>query len=227
MSLSAELSLEGIIDPWDLGIVYSPTDELNYILVTDKEGKCIWEYKTGRRWLSNICAPYTISVSNERVIVLRKLKSSSKLEIYDQQAMLTKSILLPEYIENPKHAVKTSSGNYLVSHRCKVSEIDNSRTWSITEVDPDGLVVNQYKPIHWPNELNMPCHLAVTSDDDVFVADCENNRVVLLDSKLQWNRDLLTKEKHGIQRPWRLFYDDEKKQLTVGQLGRKATVFFL
>lgn len=225
MPLRAELSLQGIIDPWDLGIIYDPTG--SDILVTDKKKKCIWKVDKRESWLSRTDSPYTLSVSNERVILLRKLKSSSMLEIYDKQARLTESIVLPEYIENPKHSVVTSSGNYVVSHRCKVSETDDSRTWSISEVSPDGFAVNRYKPIDWSQELNVPCHLAVTSDDEVIIADCENNRIVLLDSKLQWKRVLLTKEKHGVERPWRLFYDDEKKQLTVGQLRKKATVFFL
>ena len=93
--------------------------------------------------------------------------------------------------------------------------------WGISELTRDGqMVIRRFIPSNETQQLNDPHYLSLDSDDQVFVADNENDRVILLDSDLKWNRILCpTKEETEetkIRRPWRLCYDEEKKQLIVG-----------
>ena len=81
--------------------------------------------------------------------------------------------------------------------------------WVISELTRDGqMVIRRFIPSNETQKLNDPRYLSLDSDDRVFVADTGNDRVILLDSDLKWNRILCpTKEEEEetkIRMPWRL-----------------------
>jgi len=71
--------------------------------------------------------------------------------------------------------------------------------------------------------LNYPAHMALHPRGDdtlIYVADCNNHRVLVLDSsKLQLRGVLLTREEDGIVSPYRLSYDADTNRLLVGGEG--------
>jgi len=95
--------------------------------------------------------------------------------------------------------------------------------WGICELTRDGqMVICRFNPSNETQELNEPQHISLGSDDRVFLADFGSGRVILLDCDLKWNRILCPteeKEETRIQHPFRLCYDEGKKQLIVGGEG--------
>ena len=68
-----------------------------------------------------------------------------------------------------------------------------------------------------PGELSWPAHVSLAAGDGrVVAADCDNDRVLLLDSRLRLERVALTKADHDIQTPRRMCYVDDAGLLLVG-----------
>jgi len=232
---------------WDM----VSSEKENCLYVTDYDKKCIWkitretddQHKISK-WLTTDYDPWTLSVfSDDQLLVVDAL--SSILMIYGSDAELIRSIQLPGYIIDPCHAVETSNGNLFILHTslCMDEVIDmgnfisgveqKHRQWKarfdVSELTRDGqLVIRRFIPSNEIQQLKHPCYLLIDSDDRVFVADRYNDRVIILDSDLKWNRILCpTKEKAEtrILSPWRLCYDEKKKQSIV--VGNGVDVYTL
>src|SRR6218665_3850027 len=199
------------------------------------------------KWLITGYNPRTLSVSSDGQLMMVNNLSSS-LMIYGSDAELIRSIQLPIEIKNPQHAVETSIGNIIIIHTEKdevVGEADvrltkedkdhldrkvgkrvssvrqGTKKLIVSELTRDGqIVIRRLIPSTETHEVNDPAYLSIDSDDRVFVSDYSNNRVILLDSDLQWNRILCpTSEENEDTRillPNSLCYDEEMKQLIVG-----------
>ena len=63
----------------------------------------------------------------------------------------------------------------------------------------------------------MPYYLSIDEDGNIFIADYNNDRVVLLHSRWTDVQILLNRDQHSIQSPLELCYIREKQQLIVGQ----------
>jgi len=199
------------------------------------------------KWLITDYEPRTLSVSSGGQLLMIN-SSSHRLMIYGSDAELIRSVQLPIEIKNPQHAVETSIGNIIIIHYEK-KEVVGEADVRLTKEDKDHLnrkegkrvssirqmikklivskltrdgqiVIRRLIPSTESHEVNDPAYLSIDSDDRVFVADYSNNRVILLDSDLQWNRILCpTSEENEDTRillPNSLCYDEEMKQLIVG-----------
>jgi len=80
----------------------------------------------------------------------------------------------------------------------------------VSEVDVNGQVLYTF------TDVREPRHLSTDSEDHVFVADCDNHRILLLSSQLRLNRIILdTNSKVKLQLPWRLSYNELTSQLHI------------
>ena len=65
-------------------------------------------------------------------------------------------------------------------------------------------------------DVNIPTHLSVDSEGRVLVADCDNHRILLLNSELQLQRVLIdTDSQVKLREPLRLCYDELRSQQYV------------
>ena len=64
-------------------------------------------------------------------------------------------------------------------------------------------------------QMNCPVYLSVDGNGFVMVADRYNSRVLLLDSDLEFKREILSKEKHGLRNPGRILLDESNGRLFV------------
>jgi len=72
----------------------------------------------------------------------------------------------------------------------------------VSEVGVTGQVLSTFTDVEWP------CHLSTDSEDHVLVTDWGNHRILLLNSKLQLERDLIdTYSEVQLQLPTRLHYN--------------------
>jgi len=64
--------------------------------------------------------------------------------------------------------------------------------------------------------MNAPCCLAVDRRDNVFVADWNNNRVLILNRTMSHIGDV-TLGKEGVSSPWRVWVDEVSGRLFIGE----------
>ena len=242
-SLHMEIEINQITSPFDIG-----SCEKEYCLyICDSVGKFVWKITRDAdhqhkvtKWLTTYYEPRTLSVSCDGQLLMIN-DSSPSLMTYGSDAELIRSVPLPIEIKNPQHAVKTSIGNIIIIHsgdedkaqKKEENEDDDERTiggrrvvkkFVLSELTSDGqMVIRRFIPSDETQKLYEPCYLSLDSDDRVFLADRGNDRVILLDFNLKWNRILCTTRegKDNIWLPYRLCYDEEMKLLIV--IGETAT----
>src|SRR6218665_1387976 len=214
------------------------SEKENCLYIFEGWNQCIWKIKKGindqftiAKWLTTDYKPMALSVSCDGQLLVVKVPSST-LMVYGSEAELITSIQLQNDIVNPRHAVETSIGNFIILHQCVQEDrrMMGSRgntlglRWVVSEVTRDGqMVIRRFSPSNDSQELNAAEYILLDSDDRVFVADTRNDRVVLLNSNLKWNRILCQsrvfeekQEEHRIPRPWKLCYDEDNKEVFVG-----------
>lgn len=175
-------------------------------------------------WLHDISSlQFTLSVtSNDQVLLVTGGTQLPSLELYTLNAKLARSIRLPDHISSPVHAVVTSTGNFIVIYGWW-----NSKRWGICKLNSEGQTVRQFRATDDSQQLSCPWHLAINEDDRVFVADYENNRVILLDSDLCWVKILLRQDNDGLTEPWRLLLCSNNRKLLVVAHFHKVDVYAL
>lgn len=207
--LQSEINIAEIEDPYD--ILSSEKEQCLYI--SDYGYKCVWKMMTTDhrviKWLEGIEDVSTLSISNDGLVLISRCIEPCSLETYSPDASLVHRIILPDNYINLMRAVMTSKGTFVIAHQMW-TESDDSCRWEISEVNQDGQIINRY-----PNELNEPYYLSLDSDDRVFVADYQTDRVIMLDSNLKWRRILLNREEDGISFPHSLFYDRIKNEILI------------
>jgi len=237
--LLKRINIKEIRDPDDI----RSSEKENVLYVSDLDRKFIWKIVRETddkhqiiKWLTLDYYPTTFSMSGDGHVLVYN-STLSILRIYGSNAELLRSTELTRDIQNPYYAAGTSFGNFIVLHWWmdeKTAESEGNREWLIvmSEVSRDGqTVVRRFIPSNEKQKLNRPEYILLDSDDRVFVADTENNRVILLDSDLRWNRIICpTNEEKEVRRPipspCRLCYDEEMKQLIIlGSFENGANVY--
>jgi len=80
----------------------------------------------------------------------------------------------------------------------------------VSEVDVTG------RPLRTFTDVKLPHHLSLDSEGRVLVADCDNHRILLLNSELQLQRVLIdTNSQIKLWWPTRLCYDERTSRLYV------------
>ena len=116
-------------------------------------------------------------------------------------------------VMSPWHAVQLSTDYYVVSEWKSPGEV--------IVVGIDGRDVGRYCPLPSSDvrEMSHPAGLAVTRNDDILVADQDNNRILLVNRSLSSARKLVLPVDDGIQRPLGLCLDESRGRLCVAEWG--------
>lgn len=212
-----------ILEPWDI----VSSELLKCLYVTDQGSQCIWKItpEDSRQtvWLSHVENLSTISVSsNGHVLLIKDTRESTQLEHYDSDAKLFRVYPLQNEIKCPIHAIQKPGGEFIVAHRWR----DVGGPWAISQLDQDGKMINQFKH-GMETELNFPCYFSVDPRTfQLFVADMENNQVIMLNSNtLRYCKVLLTEENDEICHPWRICFNIKEGQLIVCQLNGFVNIY--
>ena len=244
--LIANIDIGLVKDPVDIG----SSDDENFFFVIDSKEKCVWkvERQTGDyhkflqlpfihffRW------PSTLSVSCDGKQLL--MLTHYSLVVYGalrSEEAAQEELKLPSDIIDPRQAVETSSGHFIVLHVLEKdvdvpagsTEEEKQLIFVVSKVikdeDKKTKVVLRFIPQNKTQELNRPCYLALDSDDQVFVADEYNNRIILLDSDLSWVRIICPiDDGPRIVALNKLCYDKVERQLIVvtGAYGREVSIY--
>jgi len=159
---------------------------------------------------SDKISPYALSVTSSRLLVTSL--SANQLTQFDAVGDELRRVDLPDDTK-PSHAVESPVGTFIVSHR----DTQLNR-WQVSEVDNGGQVLRQFSGSRLL-PLGLTQHIAVDSQGNIFVADFDNSRVLLLDSQLALRRVIIDEHQLKDKSPWRLCYMERTGQLLVGLRG--------
>jgi len=153
--------------------------------------------------------PAGLSVNKAHNVVVA-CYDAIKLQEYTTHGSLVREICLQDDTD-PWHAVQLSSGDYVVS-QCMSSGM-------VSVVGVNGQVRRSYGQSQTSDvgQMKTPLGLAVTKNDDILVADCDNNRILSMNSSLSSVQEFTLPVDDGIQQPWGLCLDESRGRLFVGE----------
>jgi len=161
--------------------------------------------------------PQGLSVNIAQNLVVA-CSDANKLQEYTTHGSLVREICLQAGVTRPWHAVQLFTGDYVVS-KCTSPGV-------VSVVGVDGQVVHSYGQSQTSDvgQMKYPSNLAVTKNDDILVADEDNNRIVSINRSTGCVQELALKVDGGIQKPCDLCLDESRGRLFVGEYGGEHRV---
>ena len=195
------------------------------LYVSNNSSKCIHRFDLSS---SEVCewsvpgTPRGLSVTpNCNLLVTCGGQTSKLVELSAESGQCVHKIELQSDIESLWHAVKLTSGQFVICHG--IWDRDLHR---VCLVDEEGKVTLSYGGQHGSDigELSCPYYLAVDEDSQfMFVADNCNHRVVFLSPTLEFVRYISDELRH----PYRLHFHHTTRRLYVGLQGNCVVVIQL
>jgi len=157
--------------------------------------------------------PVGLSVNKVHNLVVTCSKAN-KLQEYTTYGALVREICLQAGVKSPYHAIQLSTGDYVVSQYTSPGVV--------SVVGVDGKVVHSYGPSQMSavGQMKKPSNLAVTKNDDILVADEDNNRILSINRSTDCVQELALSADGGMQGPLGLCLDESRGRLYVGESGR-------
>ena len=154
--------------------------------------------------------PYGLSLTSSDHLLVT-IRNTKQLHEYTTDGRLVRSIQLDDSIDRPWHAVQLTTGQFVVSH----GSVTQHR---VLVVDTDGHIARSYGGPKGSavGQLNGPISLAVDSQDNILVADCDNNKVRLLSAEMTHLGDLILTN-HQMSYPYRLYLDEFNGLLYISE----------
>jgi len=180
------------------------------VYIGDHDGECIHRLDVQgafTQWAVNDIY-WGISV-NAAHNVLVTCGDVRKIKEFSSHGDLLRELTLPDDVINPRHAIQTRNGEFIVCHGgavhrvCKISS--DGRHIIKSHGGQPGSDIGQY---------DVPIHLAVDDNEFVFVVDRCNSRVTLLSPTLDYVRQVVSPDDlKGV--PNRLCLDIHRRRLYV------------
>jgi len=200
------------------------------VYIGDFNGDCVHRLDVQgavTRWAVND-SPRGLSV-NAAHNVLVTCPGVRKIKEFRSHGDLLRELILPDDVINPRHAIQTRSGQFIVCHGYLGDPVHG-----VCMISADGRhVVHSHggQPGSDTGQYTVPRHLAVDDNEFVFVADSSNRRVTLLSPTLEYVRQVVSPDQLKGW-PWRLYLDTRQRLLCVagndneeGRLRGYAAVF--
>ena len=158
--------------------------------------------------------PAGLSVSSEHNLIVT-CREADRLQEYTTHGSLVREICLQAGVLRswPRHAIQLSTGDYVVSQYTSPGVV--------SVVGVDGQVVRSYGQSQTSDvgQMKYAAGLAVTKNDDILVADEDNNRILSINSSLGSIQKLTLPVQGGIHEPRGLCLVESRGRLYVGEDG--------
>lgn len=178
-----------------------------HIYRVDVDGKMIKKWSTGN-------GSGRLSVTSESNVIFTVYEENKLIE-YSPDGEFIREINLDESILHPHHAVKLSSGNFVVCHG---SSFHRDLLHRVCLVDTNGVCIKSFGGDRGSSmeQLDRPEHLTVDKQYGfVFVVDRGNSRVMLLSDDLNFTKEFISKEKLNERRPFMMTLNELNDRLFV------------
>ena len=162
--------------------------------------------------------PEGLSVNSSHNVLVAG-NGTHKIEEYTTHGTLVRQISLQSEIQYPKHVVQLSSDQFGVTHQ------GPNHGYSV--VDVNGQVIKTYGHSYGsgPRQMNQPYGIAINSRDFGFIADTNNNRIIVINPRTFNSRQLSVSVDGGLQSPMCLLLDESRDRLYIGEWsGRRVLV---
>ena len=195
------------------------------LYASDRDNKCVHRYHMASSAISKLSVPglpYRLSVTPSANLLVACRRPDKLVELNADSGQCVREITLQSDFEYPRHAVQLTTGQYVVCDHGFWHSLHR-----VCIVDDDGRVTRSYGGQQRGSDvgqLDLPCHLAVDEHSQfIFVADRNNDRVVVLSPTLEFVRYI----SEGLSRPHRLYLHQETRRLYVGQWNSDVAVIQL
>lgn len=213
-----DIDVKDLRSPWDI----TACEQTLQLYVADYE-ECVWRVSVEgddiKRFLpkspSDTFRPWKLSVTSTRLLVTSH--DTKQLIQFDLDGDELRRVQLPDYME-PYHAVESPNGAFVVSHRSTPL-----LQHQVSEVNMDGDVLRQFSSSR-VSSPELPLHLAIDSRGNIFVADFQNRRILLLDGRLTLRRCIVEERQLNYKPPLRMCYLERTGQL-LAALEKSVAVF--
>ena len=224
-----EFQISEMMEPWDM-----TSAEVNRsIYISDCTNKCIWIIETAGKTVQKMSVdgdPKKISVTrrcDELIVVVKEdhnpwtlTKDSSSAVIVEMGNCVvgiysiagschSMNLPLPPEIVQPIHVIQSANHNFTTLYISDRTTDSRRVNYMIGEIDRKGTLIRNFDPhlaLYWD-----PVYLAAADDHQIFIADCGNSRLIILDSELT-----TTRLHQGTEWVSRLKYVKSKHLLIVG-----------
>ena len=199
----------------DIGGVRDMTSCEHYrcVYIANNSGECIHRLDVqgaSTRWyVHDKPRGLSVNAAHNLLVTCRVVR---KIKEFSSHGDLLRELTLPDDVINPRHAIQTPNGEFIVCHGdrddavhrvCKISA--DGRDIIKSHGGQRGSDIGQYR---------MPIHLAVDNNEFVFVADLDNRRVTLLSPTVDYIRQVFSLDDlKGV--PSRLCLDINRRRLYV------------
>jgi len=153
--------------------------------------------------------------SAKNVIVV--IEGERQLQQFTTHGTLLQTIQLQPDTEWLRQVVELSNGQFVISH--------TGTHHRVCLLDDKGAVIRSYggTPGCDLTKMNWPMGLEMDEDENVLVADCNNNRLLVLDRSLTSAREMSVSVDGGLKGPRSLCYDKSRGRLYIGEWhGRRV-----
>ena len=164
------------------------------------------------RWTVNDI-PVGVSVNAAHNVLVTCLEVR-KIKEFSSHGQLLRELTLPDDVINPRHAIQTRTGQFIVCH----GDYPDDPVHRVCMISADGHhIVHSHGGQRGSDigQYNEPAHLAVDNNEFVFVVDYGNRRVMLLSPTLEYVRHVVLRDDQLEWWPWRLCLDTERRLLYV------------
>ena len=186
----------------------------NVLYVSERGDKSVHRIQLPEETVSNWSVDgtrLTLSISkNGNVIVASRYPA--KIFEYSSDGKLVREIVVD--LIGLRHAIQLEGDKFLVGHKQK-------SLYRVCIVDNTSSVIKCYGRSMGPGvrQSNGPLHLAIGRNGSILVADYDNNRIVQLNSSLEYMNDFAS-----FKQPKRLLLNKELGRLFVVDLNRSITI---
>ena len=179
----------------------------------------LWGSNTVNTW-SVASNPAGLSVNKVYHLVVA-CYGANKLQEYITDGTLVRDISLQGGVTSPWHAIQLTTGNYVVSQNRSLGVV------SVVNVGGQVVLSCGQSQTSAVGQMKHPASLAVTSNDDILVADQLNNRILSINGSLNYVQKLNLPVDGRIEHPVGLYLDDSRGRLYVCELaGQQRMLVF-
>jgi len=167
-----------------------------------------WFVAKGPRGLS-------VNIAHNLVVTCR---AANKIQEYTTHGSLVREICLQAGVTDPWHAIQLYTGDYVVS-QCTSPGV-------VSVVGVDGQVIHSYVPSETSDvgPMKNAMHLAVTKNNNILVADEDNDRILSINRSTGCVQQLALSVDDGTKGARGLCLDESRGRLYVGELSGQHRV---
>lgn len=219
LAFSHRFKLQDLVRAWSMASC--PTNKCLYIMDLKDDDHANEILKVGvdgnllKSWSAEADWGFGLSVTDESNIILTVYEKNN-LNEYSPEGQLIRKIQFSSDagILHPRHAVKLANGHFVVTHG-----YDNDPLHRVCLLDEDGKVTRSFggKRGHSNSRMDLPFGLIVTGNEFIVVADVNNSRVLLLGCNLEFEREIISREKQMLRLPMTIQLDESDGRLFVAE----------